>query len=47
MLLVSGTFLMAQDTVRTLVITEAKMDRADMAYFELTNMGTEGLFPSW
>ncbi len=30
---------MAQDTVRTLVITEAKMDRAEQSYFELTNMG--------
>lgn len=31
--------LYAQDTIRTLVITEAKMDRAEQSYVELTNMG--------
>ena len=43
MLFVSGGLLMAQDTIKTLVITEAKMDRADQVYIELTNMGTEAL----
>jgi hypothetical protein len=39
MLAISGGILMAQDTVRTLVITEAKMDRNETSYLELTNMG--------
>ncbi len=43
MLCVSGGLLIAQDTVRTLVITEAKMDRAEQSYVEITNMGTEAL----
>ena len=34
---------MAQDTIRTLVITEAKMDRAEQSYFEITNMGATPL----
>jgi hypothetical protein len=42
MLTISGAVL-AQDTVRTLVITEAKMDRNETSYMELTNMGTTTL----
>ncbi len=30
---------MAQDTIRSLVISEVRYDRADMAYIELTNLG--------
>ena len=33
----------AQDTIRSLVITEARLDRNDLAYVELTNMGTESI----
>jgi hypothetical protein len=41
-LMFSGV-LYAQDTIRTLVITEARIDRVDEAYVELTNMGTTDL----
>jgi len=34
---------MAQDTIKTLIISEAKMDRAEQLYFELTNVGDEAL----
>ncbi|MGM0473961.1 MAG: hypothetical protein ACQERV_07440, partial [Bacteroidota bacterium] len=40
-LLVSSGMLIAQDTIKTLVITEAKMDRAEQAYCEITNMGDD------
>ena len=40
-LLVSSGMLIAQDTIKTLVITEAKMDRAEQAYAEITNMGND------
>ena len=43
MLFVSGGLLMAQDTIKTLIISEAKMDRAEQLYFELTNVGDEAL----
>ncbi len=43
MLTVSGGLLMAQDTIKTLVITEARFDRAEQAFIEITNMGTEAL----
>jgi len=39
-LLITGGILSAQDTIRTLIITEARMDRKDQAYVELTNVGT-------
>jgi hypothetical protein len=42
-LFVSCGMLMAQDTIKTLIISEAKMDRAEQAYCEITNMGTEAL----
>ena len=38
-LLLSCGILSAQDTIRTLLITEARLDRADDNYVELTNMG--------
>ncbi len=38
-MMVSFGALYAQDTIRSLVISEARYDRADMAYLELTNMG--------
>jgi hypothetical protein len=34
-----SALLTGQDTIRSLVITEAKMDRAEQNYVELTNMG--------
>ena len=40
-LLMSCGILSAQDTIWSLVITEARLDRADEAYIELTNMGEE------
>jgi hypothetical protein len=43
MLVVSGGFLLAQDTIKTLIITEARLDRAEQLYFELTNVGNEAL----
>jgi hypothetical protein len=43
LLFVSGGLLMAQDTIRTLVITEAKLDRAEQSYFEITNRGETAL----
>jgi hypothetical protein len=43
MLFVSGGLLMAQDTIKTLIISEARMDRAEQLYFELTNVGDEAL----
>jgi len=42
-LLVSSGMLIAQDTIRTLIISEARYDRADMAYLELTNVGSEAI----
>jgi sulfur carrier protein ThiS len=41
LLLFSCGILNAQDTIRTLMITESRMDRGDHDYVELTNMGTE------
>ncbi len=38
-LLLSCGIMSAQDTIKTLVITEARLDRADDNYVELTNMG--------
>lgn len=43
MLVLSSGLLMAQDTIKTLVITEAKMDRAEQSYVEITNMGDVAL----
>ena len=43
MLFVSGGLLLAQDTIKTLIITEARVDRAEQLYFELTNVGDEAL----
>lgn len=43
MLFVSGGLLMAQDTIKTLIITEAKLDRAEQSYAEITNVGTEAV----
>ena len=40
-LLLSGGMLSAQDTIRTLIITEARYDRTDGAYVEITNVGDE------
>jgi hypothetical protein len=42
-LVMSWGILNAQDTVRYLVITEARMDRADFSYCEITNMGDSTL----
>ncbi len=39
-LMLSSGVLYAQDTIRTLIITEARMDRADNSYVEITNVGT-------
>jgi hypothetical protein len=35
--------LRAQDTIRTLIISEARIDNKHAAYFELTNVGTTTL----
>ena len=40
-LLLTGGMLQAQDTIRTLIITESRIDRLDQAFVELTNVGTE------
>jgi hypothetical protein len=40
-LLVSCGILNAQDTIRSLVITEARLDRGDHTYCEITNMGAD------
>lgn len=40
MFLMSNGVLFAQDTINTLIISEAHMYRADASYIELTNMGT-------
>ena len=42
-LILPAGMLLAQDTIRSLIITEAKMDRADQDYVELTNMGDDTL----
>ena len=39
LLLSAGITNAQQDTIRTLLITEARMDRADNSYVEITNMG--------
>ena len=39
--LCSCGILSAQDTIKTLLITEARMDRGDHTYCEITNMGTD------
>lgn len=36
--LLAPGILIAQDTIRSLIITEARLDRADQAYVEITNM---------
>lgn len=41
LLLSAGITNAQQDTIRTLIISEARMDRADNSYVEITNMGTE------
>jgi hypothetical protein len=41
-LLLTG-MLNAQDTIRTFIITETRVDRNDQSYVELTNIGTEDL----
>lgn len=44
LMMVSFGALFAQtDTIRSVVITEARWDRADHGYIELTNMGTEAV----
>jgi hypothetical protein len=44
LMMVSFGALYAQtDTIRSVVISEARWDRADMAYIELTNMGAEAV----
>jgi hypothetical protein len=44
LMMVSFGALYAQtDTIRSVVISEARWDRADMAYIELTNMGSEAV----
>jgi len=40
-LLFSCGILSAQDTIKSLIITEARLDRADKTYIEITNMGTD------
>ena len=40
-LLFTSGALFAQDTIRSLVITEANLHPAEQAYLELTNMGNE------
>jgi hypothetical protein len=40
-LLCSCGILSAQDTIKSLLITESRMDRGDHTYCEITNMGTE------
>ena len=40
-LLGSVGILSAQDTIKTLLITEARLDRGDHTYCEITNMGTD------
>ena len=35
--------LNAQDTIRTLIITEARVDRNDQSYVEITNVGEEAV----
>lgn len=42
-LLLSGSILNAQDTIRTLIISEALVYRADYNYIELTNIGTDSV----
>lgn len=41
-LLLTG-MLSAQDTIRTFIITETRVDRNDQSYVELTNIGSEDL----
>lgn len=41
-LLLTG-MLSAQDTIRTFIITETRVDRNDQSYVELTNIGSEAL----
>ncbi|KPK84388.1 MAG: hypothetical protein AMS27_10090 [Bacteroides sp. SM23_62_1] len=41
LLFLSFGVLQAQDTIKTLLITEARMDRGDKTYVEITNMGTD------
>src|SRR5664279_1789341 len=38
-----GGFLSAQDTIRSLIISEARYDAAHEAYCELTNVGTDSI----
>lgn len=40
LLVLTSGILRAQDTIRTFIITEARIDRQDQAYVELTNVGT-------
>lgn len=40
LLLSAGITNAQQDTIRTLIISEARMDRADNSYVEITNVGT-------
>ncbi len=39
-LLLASGIVSAQDTIRTFIITEAKLNRQEQAYVELTNVGT-------
>lgn len=41
--MVSGQAMFAQDTIKTFIITEARMHDTHRAYFEFTNMGTEAI----
>ncbi len=43
LVMVSFGMLHAQDTIRSVVISEVRYDRADMAYLELTNLGAEAV----
>lgn len=43
LLLFCSGILTGQDTIKTLIITEARMDRGDHTFCEITNMGTEAV----
>jgi len=43
MMVLSGALFAQTDTIRTVVISEVRYDRADHWYVELTNMGTEAV----
>jgi hypothetical protein len=43
LLMLIGGMLNAQDTIRTFIITETRVDRNDQSYVELTNVGEDDL----